>query len=261
LRARKETLEVKIAALYDIHGNLPALNAVLEELEEVRPDLIVIGGDIVSGPMPRQTLERLSQPGNRVRSIRGNTDREVVAAFDGLPFALKMPEEVREVARWTAQQLERPQRDFLAQLPERIILHIEGLGDVLFCHATPRSDEEIFTPITPQERLNSIFSGIEQRLVVCGHTHMQFERRAGEVRILNAGSVGMPYADSPGAYWLLLGTEGSEFRMTKYDVETAAQYVRKSGYPQAQDFADENMLKVPTAAEAMKVFERMAVEN
>jgi putative phosphoesterase len=255
---------MRVAALYDIHGNLPALNAVLEELEGVRPDLVVVGGDIVSGPMPRQTLEtleRLGQLGNRVYSLRGNADREVVAAFDGLAFAERMPEEVREVTRWTARQLERSQRDFLAQLPEQITLHVEGLGDVLFCHATPRSDEEIFTPITPQERLNTIFAGIEQQIVVCGHTHMQFERRVGSVRILNAGSVGMPYADRPGAYWLLLGPEGSEFRRTAYDVGTAAQQVRESGYPQAQDFAEENVLKVPTAAEATEIFERMAAEN
>jgi len=252
---------MKIAALYDIHGNLPALNAVLEELEGVQPDLIVVGGDIISGPMPRQTLERLSQLGDRVCYIRGNGEREVVAAYDGLPFVARMPAEVREVTRWTAQQLERSQRDFLAQLPEQITLHVEALGDILFCHATPRSDEEIFTRITPQERLNAIFTGIEQQIVVCGHTHMQFERRVGSVRIINAGSVGMPYADRPGAYWLLLGPEGSEFRTTAYDVETAAQQVRESGYPQAQDFAEENVLKVPTAAEAIAVFERMAVEN
>jgi putative phosphoesterase len=248
---------MKIAALYDIHGNLPALNAVLEELEGVRPDLIVVGGDCIPGPMPRQTLERLNQLGDRARFIRGNGEREVVAAFDGLPFAPSMPEEVREVTRWTAQQLERSQRDFLAQLPEQLTLHVEGLGNVLFCHATPRSDVEIFTPITPQERLNIIFSGTEQQIVVCGHTHMQFERQVGSVRILNAGSVGMPYADRPGAYWLLLGPEGEEFRRTEYDTEVAAQHVRESGYPQAQDFAEENLLKVPTEAEATEVFERM----
>ena len=116
---------MRIAALYDIHGNLPALNAVLGELEEVRPDLVVVGGDVVSGPMPRQTLERLSRLGNRVRSLRGYADREVVAAFDALPFAPGASEEVREVTPWTAQQLERSQRDFLAQLPEHITLHTE----------------------------------------------------------------------------------------------------------------------------------------
>ncbi len=249
---------MKIAALYDIHGNLPALNAVLDELEEVRPELIVVGGDSIPGPIPRQTLERLSQLGDRVRTIRGNGDREVVAAFDGLPFASGIGEEVRESIRWTARQLEQSQRDFLAQLPEQITLHVEGLGNVLFCHATPRNDVEIFTPITPQERLNIIFSGVEAQIVVCGHTHMQFELQAGSVRILNAGSVGMPYADRPGAYWLLLEPQGVEFRRTEYDTGIAAQQVRTSGYPQAEDFAAENLLKVPTAVEATEFFERMA---
>lgn len=248
---------MRIAALYDIHSNLPALNAVLAELEEVRPDLIVVGGDIIPGPMPRQTLERLRQLGDRVRAIRGNGDREVVAAYDGLPLASGMAEEVGEVTRWTAGQLEPSQRDFLAQLPEQLTLHVEGLGNVLFCHATPRNDVEIFTPITPQERLNNIFSGVEAQVVVCGHTHIQFERQSGSIRILNAGSVGMPYADRPGAYWLLLDPQGIEFRRTVYDTEIAAQQVRESGYPQAQEFADENMLKVPTATEAMGYFERM----
>ena len=252
---------MKIAALYDIHGNLPALNAVLDELEEVRPDLIVVGGDSIPGPIPRQTLERLSQLGDRVRTIRGNGDREVVAAFDDLPFASGISEEVRERIRWTARQLEQSQRDFLAQLPEQVTLHVDGLGVILFCHATPRNDMEIFTPNTPQERLNTIFSGVESQIVVCGHTHMQFERQAGSVRILNAGSVGMPYADRPGAYWLLLGPEGIDFRRTEYDIEMAAQYVRDSGYPQAQEFAEENLLKVPTQAEAIDYFERMTAGN
>ena len=86
----------------------------------------------------------------------------------------------------------------------------------------------------------------------------RYLRQADHVRILNAGSVGMPYADRPGAYWLLLGPEGSQFRRTEYDTETAAQQVRDSGYPQADEFADENLLKVPTAEEATEYFERMA---
>jgi len=249
---------MKIAALYDIHGNLPALNALLEELKEVQPDLIVVGGDIVSGPMPGQTLERLRQLGDQVRFIRGNADREVVTAFDDQPLSPTMPEAGRAVTHWVAEQLTRSQRDFLAQLPEQITLRIEKLGDILFCHATPRSDEEIFTPISPQERLTSIFTGIEQQIVVCGHTHMQFERQVGNVRVLNAGSVGMPYADRPGAYWLLLSLQGYEFRWTGYDKEAATQEIRASGYPQAQEFAEENVLIVPTAAEATEIFEPMA---
>ena len=252
---------MKIAALYDIHGNLPALDAVLAELDTVRPDMIVIGGDIVSGPLPRQTLERLVQLKIPMRALRGNADREVVTAFDGQPFAATMPDDVRAITRWAAQQLEPAQRDFLAHLPERIVLQVEPLGNILFCHATPRSDEEIFTQITPQERLNAIFSGVTEQIVVCGHTHMQFKRQAGATRIVNAGSVGMPYAEYPGAYWLLLGPDGYEFRRTAYDTQAAAQQVRASGYPQAEEFTAENMLNVPTAAEATDVFERMAERN
>jgi putative phosphoesterase len=252
---------MKIAALYDIHGNLPALNALLEELKEVQPDLLVVGGDIISGPMPGQTLQRLSHLGDQVHFIRGNADREVVMAFDGPPLSSALPEQVREETQWIAQQVTRSQRDFLAALPQQLVLRVEGLGSVLFCHATVRSDEEIFTPVTPEERLSVIFSQVEQEIVVCGHTHMQFERCIGNLRILNAGSVGMPYADGPGAYWLLLSSEGYAFRRTAYDGEAAAREIRASGFPQAQEFAEENVLKVPSAAEATEVFERMAEER
>ncbi|MEH6973803.1 MULTISPECIES: metallophosphoesterase family protein [Bacillus] len=166
---------MKIAALYDIHGNLPALNALLKELEDVKPDLIVIGGDIVSGPMPRQTLERIFSLTDKVRFIRGNGDREVAMAFDGKNLPSTMSEKGRQRTQWVADQLTRSQRDFLSKLPETVTVHINGLGDVLFCHATPRSDEEIITPNTSQERLAAIFSGVRQQIVVCGHTHMQFE--------------------------------------------------------------------------------------
>ena len=252
---------MKIAALYDIHGNLPALNAVLEELEAVQPDLIVIGGDTVSGPMPGQVLERLMQFGERIRFIRGNGDREVVTVFDGLPLRSAMSAEGQAVTNWVAQQLTRSQRDFLARLPEHVTFSVTGLGEILFCHATPRSDEELFTQLTPQERLATIFAGIEQQMVVCGHTHMQFERQIGQLRILNAGSIGMPYADQPGAYWLLLSPEGSEFRRTKYDGAAAAEQIKATTYPQAQEFAEENVLKIPTADEAMTLFESMAKEG
>lgn len=244
---------MKIAALYDIHGNLPALNAVLTELSEIQPDLIVVGGDIVSGPLPAQTLQRLLQVGERVRFLSGNNDREVVTVFDDQPVVRRylpaMSEQGREEARRVAGQLARAERDFLAALPERLVFHIAEIGEILFCHATPRHDEEIFTPITPEERLNAIFSEVEQDMVVCGHTHMQFERRAGKVRILNAGSVGMPFADQPGAYWLLLDPTGCEFRRTAYDSEAAAQeIVQSSDNASTRAFVKDNVLTIPSAA-------------
>lgn len=250
---------MKIVALYDIHGNLPALDAVLKEVEQENPDLILVGGDIVPGPMPRAALGRLLALGDKLRYIRGNCEREVVAAFDGLPARPGMSGEVDERMRWTAEQLERSQRDFLAQLPEQASFSVDGLGEVLFCHGSPRSDEEIITAATPEERLRAILSGVRQDVVVCGHTHMQFDRTVDGTRIVNAGSVGMPYGDT-GAYWLLLGPE-IMLRRTLYDLEDAAARIRASGYPQAQDFAENNVLKTETEAEAIAVFERMAEER
>ena len=246
---------MKIVALYDIHGNLPALDAVLKEVEQENPDLILVGGDVVPGPMARTTLERLLALGDKVHYIRGNCEREVVGAFDGLPRP-GMSEVVSERMRWTAKQLERSQRDFMAQLPEQAVFSVDGLGEVLFCHGSPRSDEEIITAATPEARLRDILSGVRQRVVVCGHTHMQFDRSVDGVRIVNAGSVGMPYGDA-GAYWLVLGPE-IKLRRTLYDLEDAAMRIRASGYPEAQDFAENNVLKPETEAEAIAVFERMA---
>lgn len=251
---------MKIAALYDIHGNLPALNAVLDDLNDVQPDLIIVGGDIVSGPMPAQTLKRLSQLGDRARFIRGNNDREVVLAYDGQPITRRYLPDIsakgHEEIQWVAGQLPRSQRDFLAALPEQIVLQIEGLGSVLFCHATPRSDEEIFTSRTPAARLSTIFSGIDQEIVVCGHTHIQIELRQGDLRILNAGSVGMPFTDQPGAYWLLLSAHGCEFRRTDYNREAAANEIRASGNPHAWEFAEQNVLTTPTEAEMLETLEQ-----
>jgi putative phosphoesterase len=247
---------MKIVALYDIHGNLPALDAVLKEVEQEHPDLILVGGDIVPGPMPRAALERLVALGEKIHTIRGNCEREVVAAFDGLPPRPGMSEKVSERMRWTAKQLERSQRNILAGLPEQASLSVDGLGEVLFCHGSPRSDEEMITVATPEERLREMLADVKQRVVVCGHTHMQFDRTIDGKRIVNAGSVGMPYGDA-GAYWLLLGPE-IVLRRTRYDLEDAAARIRASGYPQAQDFAENNVLKPEAEAEAIAVFERIA---
>ena len=250
---------MKIAALYDIHGNLPALEAVLNEIDRERVDMIVIGGDIVPGPMSLDVLEVLLRLGDRVSGIRGNCEREVVEAFDGGSFSYIKSKEVRAATIWTAGQMEQRQRDFMAALPEKISFHIEGLGEVLFCHGSPRSDMEILTEATPQERLREVLAGVKEDVVVCGHTHMQFDRVCDGKRVLNAGSVGMPYG-VPGAYWLLL-EPGVNLRKTNYDLDAAADLVRKTEYPLAQDFAANNILKPETAQEAIEYFEKMAAKG
>jgi putative phosphoesterase len=247
---------VRVAALYDIHGNLPALEAVLADVDEARADLVLVGGDVVTGPFPSETLERLSGLGDRAYFIRGNADRVLVEDV-GEPTG---PSPWPERQAWTRAQLTDDQRRLLATLAHTVASEVGGLGEVLFCHGSPRSDEEIITRATSPERLSEILSGVEQRVVVCGHTHVQFDRMIDGVRLVNAGSVGMPYEDEPGAYWALLGPD-VELRRTEYDLERAAAAIRASGFPGANEFADEHVLHPAGADEATEQFERMALEN
>jgi diadenosine tetraphosphatase ApaH/serine/threonine PP2A family protein phosphatase len=129
---------------------------------------------------------------------------------------------------------------------------------VLFCHATPRSDTEIFTRLTPEDRLLPVFEGLDVPLVICGHTHMQFDRTIGRVRVVNAGSVGMPFGD-PGAYWLSLGPD-VHLRHTLYDLTTAAERIRATKYPQAQEFAAHNVLQPPSEEETVQAFTQVGLK-
>jgi predicted phosphodiesterase len=125
---------------------------------------------------------------------------------------------------------------------------------VLFCHATPRNDTEVFTRLTPEGRLVPVFDGFDVAVVVCGHTHMQFDRTVGRVRVVNAGSVGMPFG-GPGAYWLLLGP-GVALRHTSYDLTKAAERIRDTEYPQAEDFATRCVLRPPSEEQTLAAFAR-----
>ncbi len=243
---------MRVAAVYDVHGNLPALEAVLAEVERARVDDIVFGGDLVPGPFPAEALELALSTGGRF--VMGNADRALLGELDAVPS------ERQTEFQWCRERLAREQLGTIAAFEPRISLEIDGLGPTLFCHAVPASDEPIFTPWTPPGRLRELFAGVEERLVVVGHTHVQFLLPVGGRRVANAGSVGMPYADRPGAYWAALGP-GIEFRRTEYDVDAAAERIRRSGWPAADEFVAENLLEVPTAEEAIEVFERMAAEG
>ena len=219
---------MRVAALYDIHGNLPALEAVLQDIRQAEVDQIVVGGDVLPGPMPRETLTCLLDLDIPVHFIHGNGERAVLEQLAGIDTNL-VPKQFQEMVRWVAQQLQPEHEQVLANWPKTYLVEIQGLGEVLFCHATPRSDTEIFTRLTAEERLLPIFAGLNIPLVVCGHTHMQFDRKVGPSRVVNAGSVGMPYGE-PGAYWLLLGPD-VQFRHTSYDLEQAAERIRGTAYP------------------------------
>jgi putative phosphoesterase len=250
----------RVAAIYDVHGNLPALEAVLAELESVNPDLIVVGGDVVAGPMPAEVLDRLVTLGYSICFVRGNADREVVAAYgDGrYADATDAADPAERTAAFAASKIDRAHRDLLASFAERLVVEIEGVGQVLFCHGSPRSDEEIVTAATTEGRLREILAGVDQDLVVCGHTHAQFDRRIGAKRVVNAGSVGMPYQGKPvGAFWLLLGTGGVSLRRSDYDLDRTVKQIRATGYPDAE-YMVEILLEPPDPERVADFFEQQA---
>lgn len=243
---------MRVAALYDIHGNLPALEAVLAAVRRAGADRIVVGGDVAPGPLARQSLECLLAWDTPVEFIRGNGESAVLDELAGRGTTDDLPEPARGPTRWSAAQLGQTYAPILAKWPATLRLAIPGLGDVMFCHATPRSETEIFTRLTPEERLLPIFQGLGVSVVLCGHTHMQFDRKVGGVRVVNAGSVGMPFGQ-PGAYWALLGPDVGLCR-TPYELANAAEQVLLSEYPGAEDFARRSILQPPSESEVLAVY-------
>jgi predicted phosphodiesterase len=226
---------MRVAAIYDIHANLPALEAVLQEIRQAEVDQVIVGGDVVPGPLPKETLRCLLDLPVPTQFIYGNGEVAVLEQMAGRdPSAV--PEQHRPIIRWTARQL-----------PE-----YEPLFGVLFCHGTPRDENEIFTGLTAEDRLLPIFEALNAPVIVCGHSHMQFDRMVGNTRVVNAGSVGMPFGE-PGADWLLLGP-GVQLRHTSYDLTTAAERIRESDYPEADDFVARYLLQPPAEDAMLKAF-------
>jgi predicted phosphodiesterase len=216
-----------------VHGNLPALDAVLDEVPDDAE--IVVGGDVAAGPFPHETLERLRGLGDRVHWLRGNADRELTPGEEGIAPS--------SMVSWARGQVSEEEIAFLFGLPPSVELDIDGIGRVLFVHASARNDMDIFTERTPEARVAPCFEGVDADLVVCGHTHSQFEREIAGLRVVNAGSVGMAYEEVPGAYWTLLGPD-FEHRSTPFE-------------PRADDYPGE----WPSASrdEAITYFETLAV--
>jgi len=232
---------LRVAALYDVHGNLPALEAVLAEVDATEADLVVVGGDLVAGPYPAECLDLLRSLERRVEFVRGNADREVVAGG-------------AEDRQWCLDRLGPERASVVSGWPLTVRDEVEGLGRVLFCHATPDSDEALLTPITPDDAVAEALAGAEADVVVYGHIHIQYER-GDAPRLVNPGSVGWPHEGRRGAYWALLGPD-VDFRRTEYDFEAVAEQVLAGGYPNAQHMA-ETILDPPTPEEAAEHFESL----
>jgi predicted phosphodiesterase len=253
---------MRIAALYDIHGNLPALDAVLAEVEALAPDAIVVGGDVALGPMPAETIDRLRGLGERARFVMGNGDRELVDAFDaGARMDAAGDDLFARLTAWCAERIDGGQRDFLAGFEPVVRIEADGVGPTLFCHGSPRDDNEIITALTPPERLRPMLDGVAEPVVVCGHTHHQFELRAGDRRVLNAGAVGMPYQGAAAAFWLLLGPE-ADLRRTDYDIESALDAIRAAAPPGIDEAMLRESLVEPIDANTVaRIFEDRAAER
>ena len=245
---------MRIAALYDIHGNLPALDAVLDQVRRLGVDQVVVGGDVLPGPMPLATLERLYALDVPVQFLYGNGEVAVVDELARKPS--KLPENYQPMITWNAQQV-AGFHERLTCWPKTIRLDVPELGSVLFCHGTPRSEDEIFTRITPEERLLPLFDGLDAAVVVCGHTHMQFDRTVGTTRVINAGSVGMPVGKY-GADWLLLD-DGIHLRHADYDVTAGAEMMAATACPLAREFFAHGVLHPASEADMLAAFEAVAV--
>jgi predicted phosphodiesterase len=227
LCSRSWSNPVRVAALYDVHGQRVALEAVLADVEREKVDAIVFGGDLFLGPQPAETAELVRSV--EAGFVRGNCDRE--------------PDE------WTRSKLD----DEMIAWSQAWPLTVE-LDGTLYCHASPKSDmRPILTDASPPERFEEALEGVDARLVVAGHTHMQFRRD----RWANAGSVGWAAEDDVAAFWGLV-SDDVEFRRTPFDVERAESEILASGWPEADSFVAENLRTPPSRAEATAWFESRA---
>lgn len=242
---------MRIAALYDIHANLPATEATLHACREAGASAIVIGGDIAAGPLPADTLDILMALGTWAIPIQGRFDRDLVAAYD-----LRMQGKKQELlaysplVQWASGRITGAHRDFLDKLPDHVVLSADELGDICFCHDVLAKGAAYVTSQTPEEELKELVSSLAQQIVVVGGAHVSFTRRVGDHTIVGPGSVGMPYEDEPGAYWALIGPE-VELRHTAYDLRHAASRIAHSGMPNAHQFADKYVLASPGRTAAL----------
>lgn len=240
-----------VAVLSDVHGVLPVLEAVLAEPDVQAADLVVVTGDHASGPQPGAVLDRMLTEGDRLRLVQGNADRELVALRRGEHITI--PD---EVTPWAAAQLRGDQVTLLADLPHPLIIDVQGFGPVVFCHGTPRRDDELVLVDSPMPRWQAAFADLppDHRTVVCGHTHMPFARLVDRRLVINAGSIGMPYGRAGGS-WALLHKGGVSLRHTPIDVDAAVDaLVASSEYPARRAWADEYVRAANSDADAIAAF-------
>ena len=242
---------MRVAVLSDIHANLVALEAVLAEPDVLSADRLVLLGDIALGPVPVESLDLLASLGDRAVWVHGNCERELLAAYDGT--AVESPN--GGMATATAALLQPRHRELIDGLLLTVTLEVDGLGQVLFCHATPRRDDDFVLVDSPVPVWRRALEGVEQATVVMGHTHMPFDRLVDRRRVVNAGSVGMSYG-AEGAAWALLGPT-VQLRTTPFDTDAAAEAVRGSGYSDADEWVQQYLVEPPSDTDALEAFSKL----
>jgi predicted phosphodiesterase len=250
----------RVAVVSDVHANVAALTAVLAEIETAGVDLVVSCGDLTWGSQPDQTISLMQGLGGRALFVRGNGERAVleISGTSGTAPA-RMAQSPRE--NWVPSLHSADSLAFVAAIPFSIVVDITGLGPVRFCHGSPRSDTELVTPATPAGRFAELCAGIDEQVLVSGHTHLQFDRQVAGRRSVNPGSVGLPYHEGePGtAYWGLLGPD-IELRQTSYDVSAAVAVGVRLGDPAAEAIAG-LLMSPPSPATIMVESERLVFSD
>lgn len=241
---------MRLAVLSDVHGNLPALEAVLADVQaQGTPDLYWVLGDLaVFCPWPAETIARLRALPN-ISFLQGNTDRYVVTGRRPV-LPVRSPEDWAAAParlaerdanfRWTVERLSWDDYEFLRDLPTRLEMDVGAelprpYGRIVAFHANPTDDEANLFPDTPDEQVRPYLAGLNTRLMLYGHTHRPVDRVVDGVRLVNGGSVGFSLDGDPRPAYALLDFAGGEcavtLRRVEYDREAVIAELERVGHP------------------------------
>lgn len=242
----------RLAVLGDVHGNAVAFAAVLEELRGDPPDLVVVNGDLSWGAEPEVTLA-LAEALEGALFVRGNAESALLRA------ALDPSSEPSDTGAWMLEQHTLARVEQVRGYAGAVTVDVDGVGRMYICHGSPRGDQELVTPETPDDRMQALLDGTQLDVLVTAHVHLQFERQVLEITSMNAGSVGLQYGGTPAAYWAMIGPE-IELRRTEYDVEEAVRRAHASGIPTAERVV-QTLREPPSADEVTEHAERLVASD
>ena len=239
---------MKVAIISDIHGNMEALESVLSDIKREECQKIFCLGDIaMAGPEPSKTIHRIQELMSSSKDfyiIQGNTDKMLsVFSFNTQNSIMKVNAVMASAYYSDSQVLTEDEKNFLGSLPEKMTLELFGVK-VLLVHGSPRKNDENIFPNLQIEQVEEMIKGEEADVIFCGHTHMPCGYQTNtEQTVVNVGSVGRPFSEEPLSCYAIMeineedSTFGIKHKFVKYDVETAAEKIRKRGFEGADKLA------------------------